>query len=78
MRWAEHVGCMGETRGAYRIFVWKSEGKRPLGRSRRRWEYNIEFDLQEVGWRSLDWVDLAQDRECSWAVVSAVMNLWVS
>jgi len=47
---------MGETRVAYRILVWKSEGKRPLGRPKRRWEDNIEFDLQEVGWRSMDWL----------------------
>jgi hypothetical protein len=78
MRWAGHVGCVGETRGAYRILVGKSEGKKPLGRPRHRWEDNIEFDLEEVGWGRMDWVDLAQDREKSWAVVSAAMNLWVS
>ena len=53
----------------------KSEVKRPLGRPRLRWKDNIEFDIQEVGCGSMDWVDLAQDRERSRAVVSAVMNL---
>ena len=66
------MGCMGETRGAYRILVGKSERKKPLGRPRRRWEDNIKFGLQEVGWGSMGWVDLAQDRERSLAVVSAV------
>jgi hypothetical protein len=69
---------MGETSGAYRVLVGKCEGKRSLGRPRCRWEENIEFDLQEVGWGSMEWVDLAQDRERSRAVVSAVMNLCVS
>jgi len=49
MRWAEHVACMGEDRGVYRVLVGKPEGKRPLGRPRRRWEDNIKMDLQEVG-----------------------------
>ena len=49
MRWAGHVAGMGERRGVYRILVGKSEGKRPLGRPRRRWEDNIKMDLQEVG-----------------------------
>jgi len=72
------LGCMGETKGGYSILVGKSEGKRPLGRPRRRWDDDIEFDLQEVGWGSMDWVDLAQDGERSRAVVSTVMNLRVS
>jgi hypothetical protein len=50
MRWAGHVVCMGERRGAYRVLVGKTEGRRPLGRSRRRWEDNIKTDLREVGW----------------------------
>ena len=54
---------MGERRGVYRILVGKSEGKRPLGRLRRRWEDNIETDPQEVGCGVMDWIDLAQDRE---------------
>jgi hypothetical protein len=54
---------MGERRGAYRALVWKSEGRRPLGRPRRRWEDNIKMDLQEVGWGGMDWINLAQDRD---------------
>ena len=50
MRWAGHVACMGESIGAYRVFVGKPEGKRPLGRPRHRWEGNIKMVLQEVGW----------------------------
>jgi hypothetical protein len=53
---------MGEKRGAYRIFVGKPEGRRPLGRPRRRWKDNIKMDLQDVGW-GMDWIELAQDRE---------------
>ena len=55
----------------------KLEGKRPLGRSRRRWEDNITMDLQEVGCGSTDWIDLAQDRDMWRALVNAVMNLQV-
>jgi hypothetical protein len=50
MRWAGHVACMSEGIGAYRILVGRHEGRRPLGRPRRRWEDNIKMDLQEVGW----------------------------
>jgi hypothetical protein len=50
LRWAGHVACMGEVRGAYRALVGKPEGRRPLGRPRRRWEDNIKMDLREVGW----------------------------
>jgi len=50
MRWAGHVARMGERRGVYSVFVGKPEGKRPLGRPRRRWEDNIKMNLQEVGW----------------------------
>jgi len=57
--------------------VGKSEGKRPLGRPRHRCEDNIKMDLQEVGWRGMDWIDLAQDRDRWWALVNVVMNLWV-
>jgi hypothetical protein len=63
MRWAGHVARMGEKRNAYRILVGKPEGKRPLGRPRLRWEDNIIMDLREIGWGSMDWIDLAQDRD---------------
>jgi len=53
MRWAGHVALMGESSGVYRVLVWKSEGKRPFGRPRRRWEDNIKMDLQEVGYGAL-------------------------
>jgi len=54
----------------------KSEGRRPLGRPRRRWEDNIKKDLQEVGYGSMDWIELAQDRDKWRVLVNAVMNLW--
>jgi hypothetical protein len=68
---------MGERRGAYRVLVGKSEGRRPLGRPRRRWEDNIKMDLREVGWGGMDWINLAQDRDRWRALVNAVMNLRV-
>jgi len=75
MRWAGHVASMGEEREVYMVLLGKSEGRRPLGRPRRRWVDNIMMDLQEVGCWYIDWVELAQDRE-SWRTrVSAVMNL---
>jgi len=77
MRWAGHVGRMGEERGAYSVLVGKPEGKRPLGRSRRRLVYNIRMDLQEVECGYVDWTGLAQDRERWRTLVSAVMNLRV-
>jgi hypothetical protein len=66
---------MEEGRGAYRILVGRAEGRRPLGRPRRRWEDNIKMDLQEVGWECVDWIDMAQDRDRWRALVNAVMNL---
>jgi len=63
MRWAGHVARMGERRGVYRALVGKPEGKRPLGRPRRRWEDNIRRYLLEVGCGCLDWIELAQDRD---------------
>ena len=63
MRWAEHVMRMGERRGVYRVLVGKPEGKKPLGRLRRRWEDNIKMDLQEVGFGGMDWIELAQDKD---------------
>ena len=77
MRWAGHVAGMGEGRGVYRVLVGKPEGKRPLGRPRRRWEDNIRMDLQEVGLGYEDWTGLAQDRDRWRALVSAVRNLRV-
>ena len=63
MRWAGHVARMGEGRGVYSVLVGKPEGKRPLGRPRRRWEDNIKIDLQEVGCVGMDWIELAEDRD---------------
>jgi hypothetical protein len=76
MRWAGHVARVGEKRGAYRILVGRPEGRRPLGRPRRRWEDNIKMHMQEVGW-CMDWIELAQDRDGSRPVVNAVMNFRV-
>jgi hypothetical protein len=70
-------GTYGERRGAYRALVGKPEGRRPLGRLRRRWEDNIKMDLREVGWGGMDWINLAQDRDSWRALVNAVMNLRV-
>jgi hypothetical protein len=67
----------GEERNANRILVGKPEGKRPLGRPRRRWEDNIKIDLRDVGWDGRAWIDLAQDRDRWRASVNAVMNLRV-
>jgi hypothetical protein len=67
---------MGENRGAYRILVERPEGRRLLGRPRRRWVDNSKMDLQELGW-GMDWIELAQDRVRWPAVLNAVMNLWV-
>jgi len=77
MRWAGHVARMGEERGVYRVLVGKPEGKRPLGRPRRRWVDNIRLDLQEVGCGYMDWIGLAQDRDRWRTLVSALMNLRV-
>jgi hypothetical protein len=77
IRWAGHVARMREGRGVYRVLVGKLEGKRALGRPRRRWEDNIKMDLQEVGCGGMDWIELAQDRNRWRALVNAVMNLRV-
>jgi hypothetical protein len=66
---------MGENRNAYRILARKPEGKRPLGRPRRRWVDN--FKIREIGWVGMNWVDLAQDRDQWSAFVNTVMNIWV-
>jgi hypothetical protein len=77
MRWAGHVGQIGEKTNAYRILVGKPEGKRPLGRPRRRWVKNIKMDLREIGWDGTNWIDLAQDWDQWRALVNTVMNLRV-
>ena len=77
MRWAGHVARMGEERGVYRVLVGKPEGRRPLGRPRRRWVDNIRMDLQEVGCGHMDWIGLALDTDRWRTLVSAVMNLRV-
>jgi hypothetical protein len=69
---------MGEERKVYKVLVGKPEGKRPLGRSRRRWEDGVKMDLRETGLGGgVDWIRLAQDKDRWWAAVSAVMNLRV-
>ena len=77
LRWAGRVARMGEKRGVYRVLVGKPEGRRSLGRLRRRWVDNIRTDLQEVGCGYMDWIGLAQDRDRWRRLVSAVMNLRV-
>jgi len=69
---------MGEGKGEGRVLVWKPQGQRPLGRPTCRWEDNIKKDLQEGGWRGMDWIDLAEDRNRWWALVNAIINLQVS
>ncbi|KAJ4428371.1 hypothetical protein ANN_24390 [Periplaneta americana] len=75
LRWAGHVARMGESRNAYRVLVRRPEGKRPLGRPRRRWEDNIKMDLREVGYDDREWINLAQDRVQWRAYLKAAMNL---
>jgi hypothetical protein len=77
MRWAGHVARIGETRNAYRILVGKPEGKRPVGRPRRRWVDNIEMDLREIEWDGVAWIDMAQYRDRWRALVNTVMKLRV-
>jgi hypothetical protein len=67
----------GKKRNAYRILMRNPEGKRPLGRPRRRWVDNIKMDLREIGWDDMDLIDLAQDRDQWRALVNVVMNLRV-
>jgi hypothetical protein len=75
MRWAGHIARIGEGRGAYRVLVGRPEGKRPLGRPRRRWEDNIKMDVGEIGIDGANWIQLAQDRVQWRAFVNTVMNL---
>ena len=71
------MACMVEERGVYRVLVGKPEGRRPLGRLRRRWGDNIRMDLQEMGCVYMDWIGLAHGRDRWRTLLSAVMNLWV-
>jgi hypothetical protein len=73
MRWAGHVARMGEVRSVHRVLVGRPEGKRPLGRPRRRWEDNIKVDLREMGIDGANWIRLARR-----TFVNTVMNLWVT
>jgi hypothetical protein len=68
---------MGKRRGVYRVLVGKPGGKSPLGRPRRRWDYNVKIDLREVGCGSMDWIEVAQDRNRCLVFVNAVMNFRV-
>jgi hypothetical protein len=77
MRWMGHVARMGEGRGVYRVLVGRPEGKRPLGRPRRRWEKNVKMDLREIGIDGANWIQLAQDRVQWRTCVNTVMNFRV-
>jgi hypothetical protein len=77
MTWAGHVARRGEGRNVCRVLVGKPEGKIPLERPRRRWEDGIKMDLREIGWGGVEWIHLAQDRDCLRGLVNAVMNLRV-
>jgi hypothetical protein len=78
MRWAGNVARMGQKRNVYRLSVGKPEGKRPLGRPRRRWMDNIKMDLLEIALSVMDWIGLAQDRYRWRALLNPVMNLRIS
>jgi hypothetical protein len=77
MRWVGHVARIGEGRKLYKVLVGKPEGRRPLGRPRRRWEDRVRMELREIGLGGVDWIRLAQDRDRWRAIVSVVMNLRV-
>ena len=77
VRWAGHVARMGEVRGVHRVLVGKSEGKRPLGRPRRRWEDNIKMDFRKLDGGRGEWIELAQDRDGWLALVGTVRNFRV-
>jgi hypothetical protein len=73
-RWAGHVARMGKERNVYRVLMGKPEGKRPLGRPRRRWEDGIRMDLREIDWGGVDWIQLAQDRDRWRALVNTAIT----
>ena len=78
MELVEHVARMGNKRGAYRVLGGKKpERKRPLGKLRRKWEYNIKMDLEDVGLEGMDWINLAQGRNEWRALLKGGMNFWV-
>jgi len=77
IRWAGHVAYVGERRGVYSVLVGKPEGKRQLGRRRRRWEDNIMIDLEKVGFGGMDWIELAQDKDRWRSLVKTIMSLRV-
>jgi hypothetical protein len=77
IKWSGHVARMGEERKLYKVLVGSPEGERPLGRPRCRWQDWIRIDLREIGLGGVDWIQLAQDRDQWWVVVSVVMNLRV-
>ena len=74
MRWAGHVARVEEESGVHKVLVGKPEGKRPLGRPRRRWDGNIKMALEEVGRGCGDWMELAEDEDRWRVLVSMVMN----
>jgi len=77
MRWARHVACMGEKRVVCRVLVGKPEGRRPIGKRRRRWEGNIKLDLKEVECGGMDWIEVAKDRDRWRALLNVVLNIRV-
>ena len=77
LRWAGHVARMEKDRSSFKILTGKPTGRRPLGRPRRRWEYNIRMDLEDVGVNAGNWVDSAQDRNYWRALVNAALNFRV-
>jgi hypothetical protein len=76
IKWAGHIACMKNRRGAYRIWMGKPDGRKPRERPRLRWDNNIEMDPQEAWW-GMDYIDLAQDRDRSWVLVKAIIKLRV-
>jgi hypothetical protein len=77
MGWTGHVACVGDSRGAYKVLMGRSEGRKPLGRLRNRWENNINMVLREVGRGGMDWIYLTEDWYWLRALVNAVISLRV-